>query len=658
MRNNGTGEAGEQLAPAHGEPPAAWLADVCAEVRRRMLESCLAAGTGHVGGCSGAVELLTGLYFGGVLRYDPQSPADPGRDRVIVRGHLGPVRYAIFSLLGWVAEDELAEYATLGSRLQGHETPGCPGVDFGPSGSLGMLLSYGVGSAIVAASSPRPWRTFVFLGDGEEQEGNVAEAARHAASIQARGLIAIIDANGHQLSGPTSHADAADLAVTWRGYGWQVIELAGGNDVLAVTAALRRGAALSDDDPVMILASTRKGYAISGADAHFSGYHELGHGDPALVRDAARSIPRRALEFHTLTDVRDSSLPGAIPLLYVPPRRSGLPARESWPDHPDSFQLAYLTDLAGMWRERDAERLYFLFADTFPEPLLDRTGLASAGWCGNVGIREQHLIALAHAISQADPSATVIAHTGDPFIPRAMDQLMAAASVGSRFILIGDDAGITNARNGASHQSSAHPLLLSALDGIECFEPADGYDFAAPMSHALSLETGICYVRVHDGTLAAPLSVPPERRSIGWYQVRQPGGTPDVLLAASGFMTGQAASAASLLASEGISASVISVVQPSLAGEAVAEAGEQGVPVLTVYDGLPGVLGNPVLAAKATSQWSSPVQSLGFRRGRSGRLDELLAWAGLDSCSIARSAAALLAGGESPLNPTGAGAHD
>ena len=80
-----------------------------------------------------------------------------------------------------------------------------------------MLLSYGVGSAIVAASSPYPWRTFVFLGDGEEQEGNVAEAARHAGRIRALGLIVVIDANGHQLAGPTSNADAADLAVTWRG---------------------------------------------------------------------------------------------------------------------------------------------------------------------------------------------------------------------------------------------------------------------------------------------------------------------------------------------------------------------------------------------------------------------------------------------------------
>jgi transketolase len=636
------------------------LADACAEVRRRVLEACLAAGTGHVGGCSGAVELLTALYFAGVLRYDPRCSSSPGRDRVLVRGHLGPLRYAIFSLLGWIGEEELAGYATLGSRLQGHETPDIPGVDFGPSGSLGMLLSYGVGSAIAAASSGSPWRTFVFLGDGEEQEGNVAEAARHAASIAARGLVAVIDANGHQLSGPTCHADAAGLAAVWRGYGWEVLDLADGNDVLAAASVLRRGAWMSDDGPVMILARTRKGHGIPGADAHYSGYHELGHGDPDVIRSAADSIPRKHTEPGLLTAGPAPRLTGADPgspaLGNVNCRV--LPSRGSWPDHPDGFQVAYFTDLASGWREQRDGRLYFLFADTFPEPLLERTGLASAGWCGNVGIREQHLVALAHAISHADPHAAVLAHTGDPFIPRAMDQLMAAASVGSRFVLLGDDAGITNSRNGASHQSAAHPLLLNALDGIECFEPADGHDFAAVMNHALSLETGICYVRVHDAVLAEEIGMPAQQRAIDWYPVRQPGDKPDVLIAASGFMVGQAASAARLLAPQGISASVASILQPSLAGRAVAEAGERGIPILTVYDGMPGVLGNPVLAAKASAGWSSPVRSLGFRRGTSGRLTELLLWAGLDADTIARSAAGLLAGEESPADhDTAVGPH-
>jgi transketolase len=656
MRDQGPGEAGELRPPAAHRQAEARLADVSAEVRRRMLEACLAAGTGHVGGCSGAVELFTGLYFGDVLRYDPRSPSSPGRDRVLVRGHLGPVRYAVFSLLGWVAEDELAGYATLGSRLQGHETPDVPGVDFGPSGSLGMLLSYGVGSAVAAASSGAGWRTFVFLGDGEEQEGNVAEAARHAGSVKARGLVAVIDANGHQLSGPTGHADAADLPAVWRGYGWQVLGLADGNDVQAVTEVLRRGASMSDDGPVMILARTRKGHGIPGASGHFSGYHELGHADPQVVRAAVGNLARTHVAPGPPGGDRAPRVPVPGPAT-AGPRRHGLPSRQSWPDHPDGFQVAYLTDLAGTWAEQRDGRLYFLFADTFPEPLLGRTGLTSAAWCSNVGIREQHLVALAHAISHADPHAAVIAHTGDAFIPRAIDQVMAAASVGSRFILIGDDAGITNSRNGASHQSAAHPLLLTALDGVECFEPADGHDFAAVMNHALCLEAGICYIRVHDGTLAAPVGVPPGQRAIGWYPVREPDGEPGVLIAASGFMVGQASDAARLLAAQGISASVVSVLQPSQAGQAAAKAGERGIPILTVYDGLPGVLGNPVLAAKASSRWSSPVRQLGFRRGTSGRLEELLPWAGLDSRAIASAAAALFAG-EEPAPHRGKAARD
>jgi transketolase len=641
MSEHGPRPTASVTSAGPGVPGQAALEGVCAWLRRRALNMCLDAGTGHVGGCSGAVELFAALYFGNVLRYDSRSPASPGRDRVLVRGHLAPLRYAVFSLLGWIGDEELAGYATLGSRLQGHETPDLPGVDFGPSGSLGMLVSYGVGSAIASAQSPSPWRTFVFLGDGEEQEGNVAEAGRHAGAIKARNLIAVIDSNGHQLSGPTSRADTADLRAVWTGYGWQVLELGDGNNAVAAAAVLREAAELSARGPVMVLARTRKGHGIPGADAHFSGYHELGHTDHETVRSAVQAIPP-AEPGHARLPMPERR-PGADPETAARgPARRVLPARASWPGHPDEFQIAYLTDLAGDWRRERDGQLYFLFADTFPEPLLDRTGLAEAGWCANVGIREQHLIGLAHALSHADPSAAIIAHTGDPFIPRAMDQLMAAASVGSRFILIGDDAGITNSRNGASHQSSAHPLLLAELDGISCFEPADGHDFAAVMNRALSADTGIFYIRVHDGSLRVPAGSPSRDRETGWYPLQPREELPDVLIAAAGFMTGQAAEAARLLAGRDIRASVVSVLQPSLAGKAVAWAGEHGIPILTVYDGTPGVLGSPVLAAKNAAGWTSPVRSLGFRQGTSGHLAELLRWAGLDSGNIAEAAAAMI----------------
>ena len=170
------------------------------EVRKNVFEICLNANNGHIGGCSGAVELFVTLYFGGILHYGHGDMPDVDRDRVLVRGHLGPLRYKIFSLLGYIQESELGGYRRYGSRLHGHEDHlETPGVDITPSGSLGMILSYGVGSAYAAKQAGMTYRSYVFLGDGEEQEGNVSEAARHAAHLRLSNLIVVIDKNTKQL---------------------------------------------------------------------------------------------------------------------------------------------------------------------------------------------------------------------------------------------------------------------------------------------------------------------------------------------------------------------------------------------------------------------------------------------------------------------------
>lgn len=614
-------------------PPASTddLRPLAAEIRRRTLAACLEAGTGHVGGCSAAVELFTALYFGAVLRYEPGNPRAATRDLVAVRGHLGPVRYAVFSLLGWTAEDELGTYATLGSRLQGHETTDLPGVDFGPSGSLGMLLSYGLGSAIVAADRAEPRRTFVFLGDGEEQEGNVAEAARHAAAIGVRGLVAVIDANGRQLSGPVRHTDVADLAMTWAGYGWTVVDLPDGNDLALARSSLDEAARRCEDGPVVVVARTTKGYGIPGAETHFSGYHELSHCDAETVRSAIGAASTVALpaNFHmtvsepsgTRTEFADVAVDGP------------------WPDAPDDFQLAYLGRLADTLAAIDTGTLYFLFADTFPEPLLARTGLARQARCYNVGVREQHLVALAHGIAAADPHARIIGHTGDAFVLRAADQLAASAGAGSRLVLLGDDAGLTNCRNGSSHQSSYQPLLLADLPGVHLLEPADGADFAAVMNHALAASQGVHYVRIHDSALALPVPTSPSERTIDSYVVRDSGPNgPDVLIAASGFLVGEALVAERLLSAEGISATVINVVDPADGGGALADALRGGAPVLTAYDGHPEMLARTVRHLAGRLGRTSRTANKGFIRGTSGRLVELVSWLELDGDALADAA--------------------
>jgi transketolase len=311
-----------------------------------------------------------------------------------------------------------------------------------------------------------------------------------------------------------------------------------------------------------------------------------------------------------------------------------------WPESPDDFQLAYLTRLAESWRKR-SERLYFLYADTFPSPLLSRTGLDRAAWCANVGIREQHLVALAHGIAVSDPAARIIVHTGDAFLLRAVDQLHAALSVGSRMVLLGDDAGLTNCRNGASHQSALAPLVLAGLPALRRREPVDGADLALVLDEALEAG-GVTYVRLHDGVPRRRVPVPGPGRSTSSYVARRVT-HPDVVVAASGYLVGEALAAAEELAERGVAVEVVAVVDPAAAGAAVVGALAAGVPVLTAYDGHPDVLAAPVRAAAADRPGRTRLRALGFERGTSGRVDELLDHLGLGAAHLAAAAAELAA---------------
>lgn len=248
---------------------------ICHEVRRRVLKTILSAGSGHIGGSLSSLELMVTLYFGGILRFDPSNPQHPYRDRVLVRGHLGPLRYSLFSILGWVTEEELATYRSLGSRLQGHESmEHIPGVDITPSGMLGMLLSYGIGSAIALKEQRIPVTVWVFLGDGEEQEGSVSEAARYASNIHLTNLVCVMDRNKKQLSQPTSEVDGgADVATIWKGYGWSVCQIRDGHSIVEILRVLRKDRAT--DRPTLFIANTIKSKGLKGAEEHPSGYHTI-----------------------------------------------------------------------------------------------------------------------------------------------------------------------------------------------------------------------------------------------------------------------------------------------------------------------------------------------------------------------------------------------
>jgi len=237
------------------------LRDTARNTRKLILEALAEAGSGHPGGSLSAVELLVTLYFR-VMHYDPKNPEWEDRDRFFLsKGHAAPLLYAMLAQAGYFDPAELMTLRKLGSRLQGHPSMGIPGVE-APAGSEGIGLSLGVGTALAAKLDKKSYRTYVLMGDGEQQEGQVWEAAMAASKYRLDNLTAMIDRNGIQQDGLTEQIMPLEpLAAKWRAFNWNVIEVDGydfsqimdGFD-LAVSTRNR---------PTVIIAHTVKGKGIS-----------------------------------------------------------------------------------------------------------------------------------------------------------------------------------------------------------------------------------------------------------------------------------------------------------------------------------------------------------------------------------------------------------
>ena len=234
---------------------------IARELRRNVVKMTYTAGSGHPGGSLSEIEILTALYFR-VLRHDPHNPGWPDRDRFILsKGHACPGLYATLARCGYFPEEELWSFRTIDSRLQGHAHTMTPGVEMN-SGSLGQGLSFGIGDALAARIDGKGRRTYVLLGDGECDEGQVWEAAMAAAHYKLDQLTAFIDRNRIQNDRFTSEVmELEPLGAKWRAFGWKVLEIDGHSipQVLDALAKARR----TRGRPAVIIGHTVKGKGVS-----------------------------------------------------------------------------------------------------------------------------------------------------------------------------------------------------------------------------------------------------------------------------------------------------------------------------------------------------------------------------------------------------------
>lgn len=267
------------------------LQKIASQVRRdivRMVHSCQ---SGHPGGSLGCTDLLVALYFE-VMEHTPKPFDMQGKNQdlfFLSNGHISPVFYSVLARSGYFPLEELKTFRRINSRLQGHPTTheGLPGVRIA-SGSLGQGLSVGIGAAQGKKLNQDDKLVYVLMGDGEQQEGQIWEAAMYAAHHKVDNLIGIVDCNGQQIDGSTNEVmSLGNLQAKWEAFGWQTLRMEG-NDMQKVLETLAQARTLTrQHKPVVILMKTEMGFGVDFM-MYSHKWHGIAPNDAELERALAQ----------------------------------------------------------------------------------------------------------------------------------------------------------------------------------------------------------------------------------------------------------------------------------------------------------------------------------------------------------------------------------
>lgn len=242
------------------------LTKTASQVRRDIVRMVHGVKSGHPGGSLGCTEYFVALY-GAVMQHNPKfQPDGKGEDIFFLsNGHISPVWYSTLARFGYFAPSELASFRQINSRLQGHPATKekLEGIR-AASGSLGQGLSMAIGAAQTKKLNGDDRFVYVLMGDGEQQEGQVWEAAMYAAHHKVDTLIAAIDFNGQQIDGSTEEVmSLGNLSEKWRAFGWEVVECANGNDMKTMLEAFETAKNKAKKaKPVLIMMRTEMGQGV------------------------------------------------------------------------------------------------------------------------------------------------------------------------------------------------------------------------------------------------------------------------------------------------------------------------------------------------------------------------------------------------------------
>lgn len=241
------------------------LERIASQVRRDIIRQTYLSQSGHPGGSLGCADLITALYFG-VMEHDASFNMEARNEDVffLSNGHISPVWYSVLARAGYFPADELSTFRAINSRLQGHPATHehLPGIRVA-SGSLGQGVSVAIGMALTKRLNGDDKVVYCLTGDGEQEEGQIWEAAMFAPHHKVDNLVVIVDRNGQQIDGPTASVmEIGDIGAKWEQFGWEVLEM-NGNDMADVIRGLEAAKGkLGQGKPIFIVMNTIMGKGV------------------------------------------------------------------------------------------------------------------------------------------------------------------------------------------------------------------------------------------------------------------------------------------------------------------------------------------------------------------------------------------------------------
>jgi len=596
------------------------LQKIATLIRYYTLIATTHAGSGHPTSAMSATELMAGLFFGGVFRYDLEQPQNPNNDRIVFsKGHASPLFYSLWAAAGKLTEKEMLTYRQFGSPLEGHPTMSFPYTE-AATGSLGQGLSIGVGLALNAKYLQKlPYRSYVLLGDSEMAEGSQYEAFQLAAHYKLDNLVGILDVNRLGQRGETMYGrDLKAYERRLEAFGWETI-LIDGHDFREILPAFEQACTVAGK-PVMIIAGTLKGKGVSFIEDK-NGWHGKPLSPEQLEAALSELGPVAKGVRGSITppqDLKPSEIPPqkAVPVSYqlgtsLATRKAyGNALKRLYPQYPNLVSL-------------DGEVSNSTYAEIFKEAYPQRFF--------EMYIAEQNMVGA--ALGLACRGQIPFVSTFAAFLSRAFDQIRMSQYSDANLKLVGSHAGVSIGEDGPSQMGLEDLAMMRAVLNSVVLYPADAVA-TEKLVEVMAQYRGIAYLRTT--RMGTPVIYSnDEEFALGGSKVLRRSGHDLATVIAAGVTLFEALKAYDELQKEGMAIRVIDLysIKP-VDEETLKEAARDTQFLVTVEDHFPeGGLAEAVMSALAATP--APVYALAVRqKPKSGKPAELLDYEEISSKAI------------------------